>query len=180
MTDGLRKIKKGSHLQFIHAVKIGKVTVPCIKEIFRRERYMLFLNRQGLNNNNMEMIKLDLIIEKGNNDLFGRVNHNDNLIVENAANVLELEHKLKQLLHEFEGIDPNHIVFEHYYDVYALFEEFNFINISKFAKYAGINPGLMRQYASGVKSPKQLQAKKIEAAFHKLSHEINRISIYAE
>jgi hypothetical protein len=128
----------------------------------------------------MEKIKLELVIERGDGDLFGRVNYNGNLIVDNAHTVHDLENQIKNLLNEFDGIDTSKIDFEHYYDVYALFEEFDFINITKFAKYAGINPGLMRQYASGVKSPKQIQAKKIEAAFHKLSHEINRIAIYAD
>ncbi len=128
----------------------------------------------------MEKIVLELVIERGDGDLFGRINYDGNLIIDNAHTVAELENQIKIQLKEFDGIDPDRVEFEHYYDVYALFEEFDFINITKFAKYAGINPGLMRQYASGVKSPKQLQAKKIEAAFHKLSHEIERISIYAD
>lgn len=128
----------------------------------------------------MKKVKLDLVIERGNNDLFGRVTYNGNLIFDNASTVNDLENQIKALLKEFEDVDPDSVEFEHYYDVYALFEEFDFINITKFAKYAGINPGLMRQYASGVKNPRQPQARKIEAAFHKLSHEINRIAIYAE
>ena len=128
----------------------------------------------------MEKIILELVIERGDGDLFGRVNYDGNLIVDNAPTVAALENQIRVLLKEFDGIDADKVEFEHYYDVYALFEEFDFINITKFAKYAGINPGLMRQYASGVKRPKQVQAKKIEAAFHKLSHEINRIAIYAD
>jgi hypothetical protein len=127
----------------------------------------------------MEKIKIDLVIERGENTLSGRVNYNDNLIVDFASNVLELENQIKALLHDFEDVNPEQVEFIHYYDVYALFEEFDFINISKFAKYAGINPGLMRQYASGVKNPALAQARKIEEAIRKFTHKIERVSIYA-
>ena len=122
------------------------------------------------------MKKVALIIEKGEQALWGRVTVNENLITAEANTVSELETELHQLIFEFEGLAA--IEFERYYDVFALFEEFDFINISKFAKYADINPGQLRQYASGVKHPREAQAKKIEQAFHKLSKEINKIAMY--
>jgi len=122
------------------------------------------------------MKKVALIIEKGEEALWGRVTVNDNLITTEAGTINELETELHRLIFEFEGIKD--IEFEKYYDVFALFEEFDFINISKFAKYADINPGQLRQYASGVKHPREAQAKKIEQAFHKLSKEINKIAVY--
>ena len=38
------------------------------------------------------------------------------------------------------------IDFEYKYDIASFFECFKFISVSTFAKYAGINPSLMRQY----------------------------------
>jgi predicted RNA binding protein YcfA (HicA-like mRNA interferase family) len=47
--DGwVEKAQKGSHLQLVHPVKIGKVTVLFIKGIFRKAPYTEFLNKQDL------------------------------------------------------------------------------------------------------------------------------------
>jgi predicted transcriptional regulator len=64
--------------------------------------------------------------------------------------------------------------------MYALFQEFDFLNISKVAKYAGIHAGLLRQYSSGVKHPSLNQAKKIEDTIHRLADEMKKATIYAE
>jgi len=108
----------------------------------------------------MKTKEIELIIEKGENGIWGRVNYNDNLIVEEGKKLEGPEQKLKLLLHDFEGLEPGNIVFDTRYDVYSLFEQFDFLNITKVAKYAGIHPGLLRQYASGVKHPSLIQAKK--------------------
>lgn len=50
------------------------------------------------------------------------------------------------------------------YDVSTLFEELDFLNISKFAQYAGINESKMRQYASGVCTPGVKASEKISNA----------------
>lgn len=126
----------------------------------------------------MEKIKLELIIEKGDRELWGRVIFNDNLLTETAGNVNELEEKLKALLADFEGLDPASIGFERTYDVYSLFQEFDFLKISNVAVRAGINPGLLRQYASGIKNPTEVNAKKIEKALHELAGSLAVASIY--
>lgn len=128
----------------------------------------------------MNKLKLDLIIERGENELSGRVTYKDSLIVDMAHNVADLEKQMKQLLHDFEGLDPDTVEFEHLYDVYALFEQFDFLNISKVAKHAGINAGLLRQYASGVKSPSANQAKKIEDTIHGLASQMQKAVVYAD
>ncbi|MET4081866.1 hypothetical protein ABIB40_001817 [Pedobacter sp. UYP30] len=110
----------------------------------------------------MKKLKLEMIVERGEDNLTGRVTINDNLIVENADNVNDLEEKLKLLLFEFENVKPESVEFEHLYDVYALFNQFDFLNIGKVADRAGINAGLLRQYASQVKCPSAKQAQKIE------------------
>lgn len=127
----------------------------------------------------MNTQKIELIIEKGESGIWGRVNYNDNLIAEQADNLNDLEIKLKSLLYEFEAVDPEVISFDLRYDVYSLFEQFDFLNISKIAKHIGINPGLLRQYASGVKHPSLNQAKKIEDTLHRLADQMQKASVYA-
>ena len=128
----------------------------------------------------MNKVKLDLIIEHGENELSGRVSYKDNLIVDMAHNVIDLEKQMKQLLYDFEDLDPDTVEFNYLYDVYALFEQFDFLNISKVAKHAGINAGLLRQYASGVKHPSANQAKKIEDTIHSLALQMQKAIVYAD
>jgi transcriptional regulator with XRE-family HTH domain len=90
-----------------------------------------------------------------------------------------LEQKFKKLLNDFEGLDMDKIEFVHLYDVYALFQQFDFLNISKIAGRAGINPGLMRQYASGVKHPSLARAKEIENVLHELAAQMGKTLVYA-
>jgi hypothetical protein len=66
----------------------------------------------------MERINLDLIIEREDKSgLWGRVIYNDNLIVDTAATIQELEQKLKGLLHDFEGLSKVQIEFNTQFDV---------------------------------------------------------------
>ncbi len=125
------------------------------------------------------MQHIELIIEKGENGIWGRVSFNDNLITDEANTLDELELKLKGLLNDFEGVDPESIEFDPKYDVFSLFDQFDFLNISKVAEHAGIHPGLLRQHASGVKHPSLNQAKKIEETLHRLADEMKKASVYA-
>lgn len=120
-----------------------------------------------------------MIIEGGAHEFSGRINFGDNLIVDHAATVAELEQKLKTLLKDFEDLDPDTIQFEHLYDVYALFQHFDYLNMSKVAQRAGINPGLLRQYASQVKYPSKKQAKKIEDTIHALADDMMKAFLFA-
>lgn len=126
----------------------------------------------------MDVKNIELIIEKGESGIWGRVNYNDNLITDEAGNLNELALNIKGLLKDFEGLDAESIVFDIRYDVYALFQQFDFLNISKVAKHADIHPGLLRQYASGVKHPSLNQAKKIEDTLHRLAAEMQKASVY--
>jgi hypothetical protein len=126
----------------------------------------------------MNIQNIELIIEKGESGIWGRVNYNDNLIVEEADTLDALERRFKILLKDFENVNPEFIAFDLKYDVYSLFDQFDFLNITKVAKHAGIHPGLLRQYASGVKNPSLTQAKKIEETLHKLAGQMQKASVY--
>lgn len=126
----------------------------------------------------MEIVKIPLTIERqGGKELWGRVTYNDNLITDFANNVAELESKIKNLLWEFEEIPQENVEFIHQYDIYAVFQKFNFLKISTVAEHAGMNPGLLRQYVSGAKSPSKDQAKKIEKTLHNLAAELQEAVI---
>lgn len=126
----------------------------------------------------MKTIKLKLVIESQKLTLTGRVTYQDNLIIATDQSIQGLEEKLKQLLFEFEELAPDTIEFEPVYDVYSLFQQFDFLKISKVAQHTGINPGLLRQYTSQVKYPSITQTKKIEKAIHKLAEQMMQVSLH--
>ena len=122
-------------------------------------------------------MKLQLIIEKADNSFWGRVNYASNLVVDSAKTIPSLEKKLKKALTDFH--DLKDVVFEHTYDLTVFFEQFSFFNQSKIAELAGLNPGLLRQYASGVKHPSREQANKIQVAIRELANTLKTVKIYA-
>ncbi|MCH6232751.1 helix-turn-helix transcriptional regulator [Cognataquiflexum rubidum] len=126
----------------------------------------------------MDIVKIPLTIERQvGKELWGRIMYNDNLITDFAETVPELEAKIKALLWDFEKLAPEYVEFTHQYDIYALFQKFDFLKISTIAEHAGMNPGLLRQYVSGVKSPSIEQAKKIEKTLHNLAAEMQGVII---
>jgi predicted RNase H-like HicB family nuclease len=63
-------------------------------------------------------------------------------------------------------------VFEYKYDLASFFDYFDWINISKLAVKANINPSLMRQYKSRVTFASEKQSEKIQRSIHKLGEEL--------
>ncbi|HLG38221.1 MAG TPA: helix-turn-helix transcriptional regulator [Chitinophagaceae bacterium] len=122
-------------------------------------------------------MKVLLTIEKDKGKLWGRVTYKNNLITDYAGSISALEKKMTKLLSDFHGVQK--ISFDHSYDLTVFFEKFDFLKQSKVAELAGINPGLLRQYASGVKNPSADQARKIEKAVHQLAKELQSVSLYA-
>lgn len=125
----------------------------------------------------MKNIKLIMVIEKSGPYLLGRVNYNNDLIIEEAENINELALSLKKQLHDFHGLDPENISFTESYDLTELFDVFSTLKISSVAELAGINTSLMRQYVTGIKTPKAETAKKIQSAIHKLANDLSKAQI---
>jgi predicted RNase H-like HicB family nuclease len=69
------------------------------------------------------------------------------------------------------------LTFEYKYDIASLFDYYNWINVTKFAKIAGINASLLRQYKKGLSYISEKQANKIEVALHKLGNELTAVSL---
>ena len=59
-----------------------------------------------------------------------------------------------------------------HYDMPSFFNRFNFLNQSKIAERAGINPSLMRKYTSGVANAGKKQYEKLYAAVQSLAKEM--------
>jgi hypothetical protein len=157
---------------------------------------MQFISRQVLNNKslinlNMKRNTIEIIIEKSDGELWGRIEGKGNFLPttvgHNTAKVLITLKKLIKDYQKHEGkndpywkkIDADTATYEIRYDLQAFFSEHDYLKQSKIAELANINPGLLRQYASGVKHPSAEQAKKIEEAIHKLANNLRAISLYA-
>ncbi len=126
------------------------------------------------------MQKIILIIESASDDLlWGRVNFDDNLIVESAPDEDALKKKMARLLKDFNGLHPKEIEFDVQYDITWIFEEKRFLNVSEIAKRAGINKSLMLQYTSGKKLPSLERVLAIQKVIQQMGRELLEIKIAA-
>ena len=75
------------------------------------------------------------------------------------------------------GTIPENYSVSFKYDLPSFFNDFDFINASKFAQYAGINESKMRQYKSGVAYPGERTAEKILGAIHRIGAELSSVSL---
>jgi DNA-binding transcriptional regulator YdaS (Cro superfamily) len=119
-----------------------------------------------------------LTIEKSRGGtIWGRVECEDNLLVDSAKSIEALERKFKKLLKAFHDVDPERIKFTIAHDLTSFFEANNFLNISAIADKVGMNPGLLRQYTSGTKTPSPQTANKIERVIHGIARELATVRI---
>ena len=63
------------------------------------------------------------------------------------------------------------------YDIPSFFNCFDYLNVSKFAEYAGINESRMRAYKSGVAFPGEKTTRKILEAVHNIVREMSAASL---
>ena len=71
-----------------------------------------------------------------------------------------------------EGTSLPELEFVIHYDMPSFFDRFSFLNKSKIAQLAGINPSLMRKYTSGLAHAGQKQYEKLHAAVQSLAREM--------
>ena len=133
-------------------------------------------------------MKIDVIIEKGKNEFWRRIEGYEFLPVTVGATVEKVLDNLKMLIADyieregkddkkFKRADVNKIEFDVHYDLRAFFDEYKFLNTSSIAALAGINLSLARQYVKGIKHPSTTQAKRVEATIRKLAEKMNRVSL---
>ncbi len=92
--------------------------------------------------------------------------------------VAEAKADLHDCLQEARDDARNHgeaigeVEFEWTYDLESFFNYFSFLNISAIAQLAGINPSLMRQYASGAKKAGEKTYKRLSACVDNIAKEL--------
>ena len=125
----------------------------------------------------MKNIVISLIVENAKaGEVWGRVNYEDDLLVESAENVEQLQIKMKELLLDFHDLKPDSINFEISYDLSAFFENFAYLKISEIAKYAGLNASLLRHYVAGSKTASKVQVMKLQEAVRKVGTELMQVN----
>ena len=128
------------------------------------------------------------LIEKGNDGTFGIFTPDlQHTIIGEGKTVAEAKADFENSVSEMVASytengkvipeELKEIEFEYKYDISSLFNYYNFINVTKFARIAGINASLLRQYKSGNQYISENQVLKIEDAFHKVANEFANIKL---
>lgn len=126
-------------------------------------------------------MKTTALIERGANGLFGVYTPDlESTIIGEGSSVAEAkEDFLNSYAEVLSCFGPdripkelNSLEFEYKYDIASFFDYFDWINVSAFARHAGINPTLMHQYKNKDTYISARQMKKIEDALHSLGAEL--------
>lgn len=132
-------------------------------------------------------MKIEVIVEKSTDGLFAA--YSETAIgnftpagyghsVEEALKDFEVSIDDMNAIRIEEGLSPiQGIELEKRYDIESFFNKFDFLNISKLAERAGINPSLMRQYASGLTKAGQKQYDKIRIAIANIAYDLSKVQL---
>lgn len=133
-------------------------------------------------------MKTTALIEKGKDGTFGIFTPDINAtIIGEGATVAEaktdFEQGAKEMILSYTDAgeripeELRDIEFEYKYDVASVFDYLDCLNVSKFAKLAGINDSQMRHYKKGNWYISAQQAAKIEKALHDLGQAMLSVSL---
>jgi len=133
-------------------------------------------------------MKTTALIEKGKDGTFGiftpdlksTIIGEGNTVAEAKADFKNSVDELLLYYKEIGKPTPDELIdieFEYKFDIASLFNYYDFINVSKFAKAAGINSSLMRQYKTGTQYISENQVLKIETTLHRFAQEIAEIKL---
>lgn len=93
----------------------------------------------------------------------------------------DFENSVEEVLASFEEDEDkgefSNLSFEYKYDLASLFNYFDFINVSKFAKWIGINPSLLRQYKNGSTYISEERMRSIETSIHSIANELRGVTL---
>ena len=128
------------------------------------------------------------LIERGKDGKFGIFTPDINHTIIGEGNTVEeakadFENSVEEMILSYvEAGDElpeelKDIQFVYKYDIASMFDYYNWINVSKFARKAGINPSLMRQYRMGKTYISDNQISKIETTLHSLGKELAAIKL---
>ena len=127
-------------------------------------------------------MKVTVIVEKASDggfccymedelEHFGLSGYGDT--AEEAKKDLEVCYEEMKDLEAEEGREVPELEFVYKYDMQSFFNCFPFLNVSKVAERAGINPTLMRQYTCGAAKAGQKQYEKLRNAISSITTELN-------
>lgn len=135
-------------------------------------------------------MKVTAIVEKGSDGLYSIYsdqeigNHSFGGFGESLdaakADFMQSIEKAKEMIKAETGTIPDEftdVQVSFKFDIPSFFNCFNFLSVSAFAKYAGINPSLMRQYKQRLAFASESQMAKIEDAIHKVGNELLAVSL---
>lgn len=128
------------------------------------------------------MKKAIVIIEKDENGFSAFIDGITSTVIGEGKSVAEakadLTNSYEEVKQSYERVgeeipaELQDLTFDYKYDISALFNAFNFLNVSKFAERIGISPSLMRHYKGGDTYISTAQAKKIESGLHQIAQEL--------
>ena len=128
------------------------------------------------------------LIEKGKDGIFGIFTPDINSTIIGEGSTVEeakadFENSVREILQFYkeDGIElPDElkdIEFVYKYDIASIFNYYSWINVSQFARKAGINSSLMRQYRMGNTYISDNQISKIENTLHSLGKDLTVIKL---
>ena len=128
------------------------------------------------------------LIERGKDGKFGIFTPDINSTIIGEGNTVEeakadFENSVQEVFQFYkeDGIalpdELKDIQFVYKYDIASLFSYYDWINISKLARKAGISPSLMHQYKMGNTYISEKQIDKIENTLHSLGNELAAIKL---
>lgn len=120
--------------------------------------------------------KQPIFVEMAEGEFWGRVDINDNLIIEFAPSLEILKNKIRKTITNIERANVE--AFEVSFDLSSFFEQYSFLNISDIAKKANISPVIMRQYSAGIKFPSKDRVKEIELAIREIGKELAKVKLH--
>jgi hypothetical protein len=130
------------------------------------------------------MKKLELIIEKNDGLLWGRIEGKGNFSPNGSGvDTTEVITDIKDCIQDYqehEGkedefwakVKLNEMEFDLRYDLESFLEEFDFLNLSVIADRIKINRTLLNQYKTGSKHPSIAQARKIQTSIQQLAQKV--------
>lgn len=101
---------------------------------------------------------------------FGLAGYGDT-VAEAKADLYACYNEMKEL-EEAEGRSMPELEYTFKYDMQSFFNNFPYLNISRVAEMANINPTLMRQYACGVAKAGEKQYDKLQKAIKNISMQL--------
>jgi len=128
------------------------------------------------------------LIERGKDGTFGVFTPDINSTIIGSGNsvkeaIADFENSVKEIVkfYKEDGLElPAELIdikFDYKYDIASIFDYFDVLNTTKFAKKAGINASLMRQYKTRKTYISRRQVGKIQNTLHSLGRELTAVAL---